>query len=144
MDAYAADPAGFDPGVFMNALNVLESRGYTTAFFDGPVGPSAHDYETTRSSSDYHAAGVITAVDTETVTLELRNELRTGDTIEFILPHTISNVRVTLPQIINARSGETLPKMSAGQHNSITIPRTWIHTVVPEKFVPYVLAFKKK
>ncbi len=140
MDAYAADPENFDPAPFMADLAVLESRGYTQAFFDGPLPADAHDYETTRSTSEYHAAGVVTDVTNDAVTLELRNEIRAGDTITFLMPGA-ENVSVNLPQIINAKNGEVLPKMSAGQHNSLTIPRAWIGDA---NLVPYILAYKKK
>ncbi|MFQ6744433.1 MAG: U32 family peptidase [Alphaproteobacteria bacterium] len=144
LDAYAHDPENFDPAPFMDDLNRLESRGYTTAFFDGPVPPSAHNYETTRSTSDYHAAGVITAVSDDDITFELRNETRTGDTITFILPGTMSRVSVVLTELINAKNGEKLDKMAAGMGNSIVIPRAWLGDAHAEKFVPYVLAYKKK
>lgn len=144
MDAYAANPEHFDPAPFMDALNVLETRGYTTAFFDGPLGPDAHDYDTTRSMSEYHAAGVITATTDNAIVLEARNELRAGDVLHFILPGTMDKVTATLYQIINARNSEVQQKISAGQHNSIRIPREWIQGVAADKFVPYVLAYKRK
>ncbi len=144
MDAYARDPENFNPAPFMNMLNRMESRGYTTAFFDGNLGPDAHNYETTRSTSAWHAAGVITAVDDEKITLELRNEIKQGDEITFILPNIATDITVQLPQIINAQNGESVPKMSAGQNNSLIIPRQWINSADYQKFVPYVLATKKK
>ncbi len=144
LDAYVRDPENFDPAPFMENLNRLETRGYTTAFFDGPLGPSAHNYETTRSTSDWHAAGVITAVDDENITFELRNETRAGDTITFILPGTMDSVSVKLPQLINAKDGEVQEKMAAGMGNSIFIPRTWLGDKHLDKFVPYVLAYKHK
>ena len=144
MDAYARDPEKFNPAPFMNMLNRMESRGYTTAFFDGNLGPEAHNYETTRSTSAWHAAGVITAVDDEKITLELRNEIKQGDEITFILPNIATDITVQLPQIINAQNGESVPKMSAGQRNSLIIPRQWINSADYQKFVPYVLATKKK
>lgn len=144
MDAYAADPDNFDPAPFMAELNKLESRGYTTAFFDGNLGAVAHDYETTRSTSDWHVAGVVTATDSEKITLELRNEIRAGADITFVVPGQISGVTISLPQIINAKNGDMLPKMSAGQHNSIVIPRSWIAPESWEKIVPYVLAYQHK
>lgn len=144
MDAYAADPDNFDPAPFMAELNKLESRGYTTAFFDGNLGADAHDYETTRSTSDWHVAGVVTATDSEKITLELRNEIRAGTEITFVVPGQISGVTISLPQIINAKNGDALPKMSAGQHNSIVIPRSWISPESLEKIVPYVLAYQHK
>ena len=144
LDAYAENPDNFDPAPFMESLNRLETRGYTTAFFDGPVPPSAHNYETTRSTSDYHAAGVIPAVDDENITFELRNETRMGDEITFIVPGLIDGVSVKLEKLINAKNGETVEKMAAGMGNSILIPRAWLGDKYADKFVPYVLAYKAK
>ena len=144
LDAYARDPENFDPEPFMADLNRLETRGYTTAFFDGPVTPDAHNYETTRSTSDFHAAGVITAVTDENIIFELRNETRSGDEITFILPNTMDKISVKLDKIINAKNGEVVEKMAAGMGNSILIPRSTLGNVHADKFVPYVLAYKNK
>jgi putative protease len=144
LDEYARDSENFDPAPFMENLNRLETRGYTTAFFDGPLGPSAHNYDTTRSTSEYHAAGVITGVDDENITFELRNETRIGDEITFILPGTMDSVSVRLEYLMNAKNGEIVDKMAAGMGNSILIPRTWLGDRYADKFVPYVLAYKKK
>lgn len=143
MDAYAANPEHFDPTPFMQDLEVLESRGYTTAFFDGPLPATAHNFETTRSTSQFHAAGVITATSGDSITFELRNEIYAGDAVTFLLPGD-EKVSVTLPQIINARTKESQPKMSAGQGNSLIIPREWLGDVNHDKFVPCVLAYKRK
>ena len=144
LDAYARDPEHFDPAPFMEDLNVLESRGYTTAFFDGPVPPDAHDYESTHSKSDYHAAGVITSVDDKNITFELRNEIKQGDEIIFIMPHTTAKVYVRLDVIINAKTNEFLPKMSAGQKNSLLISLDSIPVQYRDKMVPLILAYKRK
>ncbi len=144
IDAYARDPENFNPDEFMTELNRLETRGYTTAFFDGSVKPDAHNYETTRSTSDFHAAGVITAADENNITFELRNETRIGDEITFILPNTMDTVSVKLDKLINAKNGEVVEKMAAGMGNSILIPRSALGTAHADKFVPYVLAYKHK
>ena len=144
LDAYARDPENFDPAPFMADLNRMETRGYTTAFFDGPVGADAHNYETTRSTSDYHAAGVITAVSDDNITFELRNETRAGDEITFILPGTMDSVTVKLTELINAKNGESVEKLAAGMGNAVLIPRSWLPDVHMDKFVPYVLAYKSK
>ena len=143
MDAYAADPEHFDPVPFMADLEKLETRGYTTAFFDGPVTPDAHNYESARSTSDFHAAGVITAKTDENITFELRNEIYAGDEVTFLIPGSADKLTIKLPEIINAKNGERLPKMSAGQNNSIIIPRTWVESCY-DKLVPLVVAYKHK
>ena len=144
LDAYARDPEHFDYTPFMQDLNLLETRGYTTAFFDGPLPPDAHDYETTHSNSDWCAAGVITNVNDTQITFELRNEIKQGDTINFVLPFTTEKVSVVLDKIVNAKTGEVLPKMSAGQQNSLVIPMDKIPSQYRDKMVPLILSYKHK
>lgn len=144
IDAYARDPEHFDPTPFMDDLNVLESRGFTTAFFDGALPSDAHDYESTHSVSDWHAAGVITHADEKNITFELRNEIKSGDEITFILPHINEKISIVLDEIINEKTGERLPKMSAGQSNSLLIPIEKIPSQYRDNFVPLVLAYKHK
>ena len=128
----------------MEMLNVLESRGYTTAFFDGPVPPDAHNYDSARSVSEYHAAGVVTAKNDSEIVMELRNEIKAGDEITFVIPHESRGVRVQVRQIINAHDNSILPKMSAGQHSAIKIPRDWVNSIDFDKIVPFVLAYMHK
>lgn len=144
MDTYAQNPDDFNPAPFMAELNRLETRGYTTAFFDGPAGADAHNYETTRSTSDWHAAGVIVSATGDKIILELRNEIKSGDAITFILPGRTDGLTITLPRVINAKTGETQPKMSAGQNNSLVIPRDWFGTNDTDALSPCILAYKHK
>ena len=143
LDAYAADPEHFDPAPFMADLEKLETRGYTTAFFDGPLPPEAHNYNSARSESDFHAAGVVTDKDAEKITFELRNETRVGDEITFLIPMSDEKITIKLLEIINAKNNMAQPKMSAGQNNSIIIPRAWVGDSY-DKLVPLVVAYKHK
>lgn len=144
LDAYAKDPTTFDPAPFMDMLNKLETRGYTTAFFDGPLGASAHNYETTRSTSNFHAAGVITSVTNEYLKFELRNETHKGDEISFILPGISEPANVKLVELINDKNDESVEKMAAGMGNTIKIPRSWLPAKTYDKFKQYVIAYKHK
>lgn len=144
IDSYFSDPKNFDSKSFMDDLNILESRGYTDAFFDGKLGPDAHNYETTRSTSEYQAAGVITNIMDDYFVMELRNEIKQGNTINFILPNTMEKVTVVLDKIINDKNGDELPKMSAGQNNSLRIPKSKIDKKYLDKFEPLILGYKKK
>ena len=83
-------------------------------------------------------------MDDKNITFELRNETRIGDEITFILPGTMDSVSVKLERLVNAKNGETQEKMAAGMGNAILIPRAWLGDKYCDKFVPYVLAYKKK
>ena len=144
IDSYFADPEKFDPAPFMDDLNILETRGYTDAFFYGKLSADAHNFETTRSDSDFQAACVITALTDDSIIMELRNEIKQGDEIKFILPNTAEKISVVLDKIVNAKNDEELPKMSAGQNNSIKIPKKLIDKKYIDKFEPLILAYKKK
>lgn len=144
IDSYFSNPKDFDPAPFMDDLDLLETRGYTDAFFYGKLTADAHNFETTRSNSDYQAAGVITSVTDDSIIMELRNEIRMGDEITFILPMQSAKVSLVLDKIINAKNDEELPKMAAGQNNSIKIPMAWIDKEYIDKLKPLVLAYKKK
>ena len=106
--------------------------------------PDAHNYDSARSVSEYHAAGVVIAKNDSEITLELRNEIKVGDEITFVIPHESRGAPVQVRQIINARDNSILPKMSAGQHNAIKIPRDWVNANDFDKLVPLVLAYKHK
>ena len=60
------------------------------------------------------------------------------------LPGTMDSVTVKLTELINAKNGESVEKLAAGMGNAVLIPRSWLPDVHMGKFVPYVLAYKKK
>ena len=138
------NPENFDPVPYMEMLNVMESRGYTTAFFDSPLPRDAHNYDTGRSASDYHAAGVIIAKTDSCITMELRNEIKTGDEINFVLPGRADKLTVKIQSVINATNDMFQSKMSAGQGNAIKIPREWVEPHNWDNLSPLVLSYKRK
>jgi hypothetical protein len=87
---------------------------------------------------------VVTNKTDDEITLELRNEIRAGEEITFVLPHSVAGAQVKIPRIIDAKTRHDLPKQSAGQHNSIIIPRAFVSEEVWNKIVPLVLAYSHK
>lgn len=139
---FIKDPDKFDYLPFMEKLNVLETRGYTDAFFNGVLSDNAFNYETTKSNSKYHNAGVIVDIKERCVIFELRNELKAGDILYFLIPNQKDEEILKLRKIINAKNDEILPKMSAGQKNSIKIPLDWFEH--KNNLTNFIIAYKKK
>ena len=143
IDAYFSNPNSFNPEPFQQELNVLESRGYTTAFFNGVLDHNAHNFDSSRSKSSHQVAGVIRNINSHSVIFELRNEIKQGDTLFFILPNRLEKVQVKLDKIINAKNNQVVPKLSAGQANSISIPLERFDKKVLPLLSNLILAYKK-
>ena len=75
---------------------------------------------------------------------DYKTDFYAGDEIKFILPNINEKISVVVDKIINAKNSEQLPKLSAGQHNSILIPIEKIPVKYRDKFVPLILAYKHK
>ena len=143
IDSYFKDPTSFDYRRYQEELDILESRGYSTAFFDGAIESEAQNYASSRSISSYKVCGVIRGDGGDYITMELRNEVKKDDEIYFLLPDTLEKPLVKLGLIIDGGTDKILEKKSAGQGGMIKIPKAWIDRSVTNKLVSRILAYKK-
>lgn len=144
IDNWQKNPDDFNSDEYMKDLLVLQTRGYTDAFFDGVLKPTATNFETTKSKSDFANAGVVIGYENENMIFELRNELKTGDEIVFLPPKSEKKIIVKLEKLINAKNDEVLEKFSAGQNNSIKIPLKWFNIPEIENLLPPLsISYKK-
>jgi len=89
LDRYIADPEGykFDKESLNEVLKVSH-RPYTHGFYFGKTDANSQVYETSSYIRDYDIVGFITDYDEKTgiATVEQRNKMNIGDTIEIIQP----------------------------------------------------------
>lgn len=89
LDRYIADPEGykFDKESLNEVLKVSH-RPYTHGFYFGKTDANSQVYETSSYIRDYDIVGFITDYDEKTgiATVEQRNKMNVGDTIEIIQP----------------------------------------------------------
>lgn len=89
LDRYIADPEGykFDKESLNEVLKVSH-RPYTHGFYFGKTDANSQVYETSSYIRDYDIVGFITGYDEKTgiATVEQRNKMNVGDTIEIIQP----------------------------------------------------------
>ena len=126
IDDYFKNPSNWSPEVYMKELYALQNRGYCLGFFDGHLTNLSQNYEYTRTLGDYLFAGSIVAWDGDDALFELRNFIEAGETIDFLLPKTLDVLSLSLNEFEDALTGETSPKVSAGQNKKIRIkPQSW-------------------
>lgn len=114
IDAYYADPENFkvDPKWKRN-LEKISHRRYSTGFFYGNNGEQS--YESSTYVREYDIIGIVREYDhqTKTATIEQRNRVFNGDTVEIIRPKT-ENFEVKLTNMKNEK-GENIEKANHAQ-----------------------------
>ena len=90
-------------------------------FHDGKLTNISQNYEYTRTLGDWLFAGSIIEWQGDTAIFEIRNYIDKGEFIDFLIPGSMNNLRVTFEEFEDADSGEITSKVSAGQSKKIRI-----------------------
>ncbi len=147
IDDYYADPQNWDYKKYIDDLYTLQNRGYCLGFHDGKLTNISQNYEYTRTLGEWLFAGSIVEWQGDEAVFEVRNYINSGEEIEFLIPKSMENIKLTLSEFEDADSGEITPKVSAGQGKKIRIrPNAWNRSVAEIKSLlpQYVIARKKQ
>lgn len=139
IDDWYTAPQSWNADKYMNDLYTLQNRGYCLGFHDGKLTNISQNYEYTRTLGEWLFAGSITEWQGDDAIFELRNFIDAGEFIEFLIPGSLNNLRLTLTEFEDADSGEITAKVSAGQGKKIRLrPQVWdrpvseIKTLLPQ------------
>lgn len=147
IDDWYSDSEHWDYRKYMDDLYALQNRGYCLGFHDGKLTNISQNYEYTRTMGEWLFAGSIVEWQGDDAVFEVRNYINSGETIEFLIPNTMENLRLCLHEFEDATSGEITPKVSAGQGKKIRLrPNVWNKPVEEiKKLLPqYVIARKQE
>ena len=122
IDDYYIDPEHWDWQKYMGELMTLQNRGYCLGFHDGKLTNISQNYEYTRTLGEWLFAGSIVEWQGDDAIFELRNCIEPNEEIEFLSPYNMENIKIRLPQFVDAKTGEITPRVSAGQGKQIRIP----------------------
>lgn len=145
IDDYYKNPNEWDYKKYMDDLYALQNRGYCLGFHDGKLTNISQNYEYTRTLGEWLFAGSITEWQGDDAIFEIRNYINSGEFIEFLIPNTMENLRLTLTEFEDAISGEITPRVSAGENKKIRIrPQAWNKPIAEiKKLLPqYTIARK--
>lgn len=145
IDDYYKSPENWNPDKYMPELMTLQNRGYCLGFHDGKITNISQNYEYTRTLGKWLFAGSIIDWQGDDAIFELRNYIEAGETIEFLIPHTLDTFKLILNEFEDAETGEITSKVSAGQGKKIRIkPVQWGKDITEiKKLLPqYVIARK--
>ena len=126
IDDWYSSPDTWDYTRYMPELDTLQNRGYCLGFHDGKLTNISQNYEYTRTLGDWLFAGSIVEWQGDDAIFEIRNYIDSGESIAFLQPHSLNNLRLSLTEFEDADSGEITAKVSAGQGKKIRLrPTVW-------------------
>lgn len=126
IDDYYKNPNEWDYHKYMDDLYTLQNRGYCLGFHKGKLTNISQNYEYTRTLGEWLFAGSIVEWQGDDAIFEVRNYINGGEFIDFLIPASLQNLRLTLTEFEDAQTGDITPRVSAGQGKTIRIkPQHW-------------------
>lgn len=126
IDDYAQNPNTWNPDKYMKELDKARTRGLTTFYFNDKYNPDIQDYDGKQINPDYEFGGVILSTDLQGVsTVEIRNKLSVGDTLEVMIPNKLEPYTFTIDKLYDMETNEEISNVNPGvkeQKVKIKIP----------------------
>ncbi len=148
IDDWYADPHNWSFEDYMGELLTVPNRGYTLAFHEGRLTHHAHNFESTRSVSEYEFGGVVTAVTKDSIIVAVKNRFLPGDVLEFVCPGYRDVIRLRLYEFENAEDGTIQDAVHPGVDFHLRIPFSAFdledHATLAERIPPITLVRKEK
>jgi len=124
IDDWIKDPQNWSHEKYMQDLYSISNRGFTMAFHDGRLTNLSHNYESTKSTSEYEFAGYVDSWGKDHINVIAKNKLQKGDILEFIPPQS-ENIKLRIYEFIDSKTNESKEEINAGQQPIIKIPLEW-------------------
>lgn len=88
IDEYYKNPGNFKfKPEYLHELRKTTNREFTTGFYFGKPDSDAQSYESSEYSAEYDFVGLVLDYNNGVATIEERNPVKTGETIEFLMPN---------------------------------------------------------
>lgn len=122
IDDWYADDENWDSRPYMRMLETIPNRGYTLAFHDGRLTNYAHNYDETRTLSEWEFAAIVTAVNDDSFVIQPKNKIVPGNVLEFISPFDHPELLLRIYEFEDATNGKIYEQVHAGDQKQIRIP----------------------
>ncbi|MBO5178830.1 MAG: U32 family peptidase [Clostridia bacterium] len=115
IDDYAANPENWSSEKYMKELDKARTRGLTTFYFNEKYNPDIQDYDGKQINPDYEFGGVVISTDLDGITtIEIRNKLKIGDTLEIMIPEKLEPITFVIDKLYDAETNEEIEAVNPG------------------------------
>lgn len=115
IDDYAENSSNWNSEKYMKELDKARTRGLTTFYFNEKYNPDIQDYEGKQINPDYEFGGVVVSTDMNGITtVEIRNKLMVGDTLEIMIPEKLEPVTFVIDKLYDVETNEEIDAVNPG------------------------------
>ena len=115
LDDYEKDPENWNYEKYFAELDKARTRGTTTFFFNDKENKDTQDYEGKQYNPNYEFGGMVVSTDINGIsTVEIRNKLSVGDSLEIVLPDKLEPVEMVIDKLFDAETGEEIATVNPG------------------------------
>ena len=104
----------YDYTKFLNELEKTKTRGLTTFYFNDKNNKDFQEYEGKQYNPDYEFGGKILEIN-DISTIEIKNRLKVGDTLELIIPGKIKSIVFKIEKLWDYETGEEIDHVNPGK-----------------------------
>lgn len=127
IDDYIKDPENYDYTKYLKELEKIKTRGLTTFYFNDRNNKDFQEYEGKQYNPNFEFGGKIKEDKPagEISTIEIKNKLKVGDTLELIIPNKIKAEEFEIKELFDSETGEKIETVNPGklgQTVKLTIP----------------------
>ncbi len=133
IDDYFKDPGKYDYTKYLTEIDKVKTRSLTTFYFNDRNNKDFQEFEGKQYNPDYEFGGKIVEYDNDKSTIEIKNKLFVGDTLEIIIPGTIDVFKFKIDRLWDAETDEEIESVSPGKkgqlvkmHLPIKCENNWI------------------
>lgn len=115
LDDYEKNPEEWNYEKYFAELDKARTRGTTTFFFNDKGNKDTQDYEGKQYNPNYEFGGMVVSTDINGIsTVEIRNKLSVGDSLEIVLPDKLEPVEMVIDKLFDAETGEEIATVNPG------------------------------
>lgn len=114
IDDYEKDPDHYDYTKYLKELEKVKTRGLTTFYFNDRKNKDIQEYSGRQYNEKYEFGAKVVDGESEISTVEIRNKLSVGDTLEIIEPNKIEPIEFKIEKLYDVETNEEIDSVSPG------------------------------
>lgn len=105
----------YDHTKYLKELEKTKTRGLTTFYFNDKNNKDIQEYEGKQYNPDYEFGGKVLEIKENITTIEIKNRLQVGDTLELIIPSKLEPHVFTIDKLLDSETDEEITHVNPGK-----------------------------